>query len=124
MGWAISVRMVFDLRCSARNWKKVIEARTMTTIRAMVLNRPGTPLVMRERPLPVAGAGELLIEVKACGVCRTDLHVVDGELTHPKLPLVPGHEVVGRVAAIGAGVGGFVFRERVGVPWLGATCGA
>ena len=96
----------------------------MTTMRAMVLDRPGTPLVMRERPLPVAGAGELLIEVKACGVCRTDLHVVDGELPHPKLPIVPGHEVVGRVAAIGAGVSGFVLRERVGVPWLGATCGS
>jgi propanol-preferring alcohol dehydrogenase len=96
----------------------------MTTIRAMVLDRPGTPLVMRERPLPVAGAGELLIEVKACGVCRTDLHVVDGELTHPKLPIVPGHEVVGRVAAIGVGVGGFTLGERVGVPWLGATCGS
>jgi len=91
---------------------------------AMVLERPGTPLVMRERPLPVAGAGELLIEVKACGVCRTDLHVVDGELTHPKLPIVPGHEVVGRVAAIGAGVSGFSIGERVGVPWLGATCGS
>ncbi len=96
----------------------------MTTMRAMVFERPGTPLVMRERGLPVAGAGELLIEVKACGVCRTDLHVVDSELTHPKLPLVPGHEVVGRVAAIGAGVGEFVLRERVGVPWLGATCGS
>ena len=96
----------------------------MTTMRAMVLERPGTPLVMRERSLPVAGAGELLIEVKACGVCRTDLHVVDGELAHPKLPIVPGHEVVGRVAAIGAGVGGFTLGERVGVPWLGATCGS
>ena len=96
----------------------------MPTMRAMVLERPGSPLVMRERALPVAGAGELLIEVKACGVCRTDLHVVDGELTHPKLPIVPGHEVVGRVAAIGTGVSGFSIGERVGVPWLGATCGA
>lgn len=96
----------------------------MFIMRAMVLDRPGTPLVMRERVLPAAGAGELLIEVKACGVCRTDLHVVDGELTHPKLPIVPGHEVVGRVAAIGAGVSGFSIGERVGVPWLGATCGS
>src|SRR5674476_735722 len=96
----------------------------MTAMRAMVLDRPGTPLVMRERPLPVASAGELLIEVKACGVCRTDLHVVDGELAHPKLPIVPGHEIVGRVAAIGAGVSGFAIGERVGVPWLGATCGS
>jgi len=96
----------------------------MFIMQAMVLERPRTPLVMRERVLPVAGAGELLIEVKACGVCRTDLHVVDGELAHPKLPIVPGHEVVGRVAAIGAGVGGFSLGERVGVPWLGATCGS
>jgi len=95
----------------------------MATMRAMVLDRPGTPLVIRERPLPVPGPGELLITVSACGVCRTDLHVVDGELPFPKLPIVPGHEIVGRVAAIGAGVGGFSLQERVGVPWLGATCG-
>src|SRR5271165_1101319 len=95
----------------------------MPTMRAMVLDRPRTALVMRERPAPEPAAGELLIEVKACGVCRTDLHVVDGELTHPKLPIVPGHEVVGRILAIGAGVGGFGIGERVGVPWLGATCG-
>jgi propanol-preferring alcohol dehydrogenase len=95
----------------------------MTGMRAMVLDRPGTPLVLRERPLPVPGDGELLIAVAACGVCRTDLHVVDGELEHPKLPVVPGHEIVGRVAAAGAGVSGFTIGERVGVPWLGATCG-
>ncbi|MBI1204035.1 MAG: zinc-binding alcohol dehydrogenase family protein [Rhodopseudomonas sp.] len=92
-------------------------------MRAMVLDRPGSALVLRERPLPVPGAGELLIAVSACGVCRTDLHVVDGDLTHPKLPIVPGHEIVGRVAGIGAGVTGFAVGERVGVPWLGATCG-
>ncbi len=90
---------------------------------AMVLERPGTPLVMRERPVPTAGAGELLIEVAACGVCRTDLHVVDGDLLHPKLPIVPGHEIVGRVAAIGDGVSGFAVGERVGIAWLGSTCG-
>ncbi len=93
------------------------------TMRAMVLDRPGTPLLMREHSLPAPGAGELLVEVKACGVCRTDLHVVDGELPHPKLPIVPGHEVVGRVAAIGQAVSGFSVDERVGIPWLGATCG-
>ncbi|HEY5166696.1 MAG TPA: zinc-dependent alcohol dehydrogenase family protein [Pseudolabrys sp.] len=91
---------------------------------AMVLDAPRTPLAMCERPLLAAGERELLIEVKACGVCRTDLHVVDGELPYPKLPIVPGHEVVGRVAAIGAGVSGFAVGERVGVPWLGATCGS
>ncbi len=95
----------------------------MASMRAMMLERPGTPLMMRERPLPTAGAGELLIEVAACGVCRTDLHVVDGDLLHPKLPIVPGHEIVGRVAAIGDGVSGFAVGERVGIPWLGSTCG-
>ena len=95
----------------------------MATMHAMVLDRPKTPLTMRERPLPAPAPGEVLVEVKACGVCRTDLHVVDGELEHPKLPIVPGHEIVGRVAAIGQGVSGFTVGERVGVPWLGATCG-
>ncbi len=92
-------------------------------MKAMVLRRPGTPLVMAERPLPAPGPGELLLRVEACGVCRTDLHVVDGELTKPSLPIVPGHEIVGRVQAIGAGVCGFALGQRVGVPWLGHTCG-
>jgi alcohol dehydrogenase, propanol-preferring len=92
-------------------------------MRAMVLEEPRTPLVMRERPAPAPAAGEILIDVAACGVCRTDLHVVDGELPKPKLPIVPGHEIVGRVAATGAGVAGFALGERVGVPWLGSTCG-
>lgn len=95
----------------------------MSAMRAMVLDRPQTPLVLRERSIPQPAAGEILIEMEACGVCRTDLHVVDGELPHPKLPIVPGHEIVGRVAALGAGVSGFRVGERVGVPWLGATCG-
>jgi alcohol dehydrogenase, propanol-preferring len=93
------------------------------TMRAMVLDAKRRPLAMRERPVPAPGEGEILIAVSACGVCRTDLHVVDGDLTQPKLPLVPGHEIVGRVAAVGAGVSGFESGERVGVPWLGATCG-
>jgi propanol-preferring alcohol dehydrogenase len=101
-----------------------LEGRMMANMHAMVLDNPHMPLVMRERPVPVPAAGEILVAVSACGVCRTDLHVVDGELEHPKLPIVPGHEIVGRVAAIGAGVGGFTLGERVGVPWLGATCGA
>ena len=92
-------------------------------MRAMVLDRPGIPLVMRERPIPDPGPGEILVEISACGVCRTDLHVVDGELPQPKLPIVPGHEIVGRVAVIGQGVSGFTLGEQVGVPWLGATCG-
>ncbi|MBK5959835.1 alcohol dehydrogenase [Rhodoplanes elegans] len=92
-------------------------------MRAMVLERPGTPLVLRERPVPRPGPGEVLLRVAACGVCRTDLHVVDGELTHPTLPVVPGHEIVGRVLAVGDGVAGFHTSQRIGVPWLGATCG-
>jgi alcohol dehydrogenase, propanol-preferring len=95
----------------------------MSTMRAMVLERPQTPLALCERPLPQPAAGEVLIEVLACGVCRTDLHVIDGELPHPKLPIVPGHEIVGRIAAVGPGVRGFAPEARVGVPWLGAACG-
>ena len=93
------------------------------TMRCMQLDRPGEPLRLRERPVPQPGNGELMLAVSACGVCRTDLHVVDGDLTHPKLPIVPGHEIVGRVAAMGKGVAGFDIGERVGVPWLGYTCG-
>lgn len=92
-------------------------------MRAMVLDKPGTPLVMRELADPHPGAGELRVRVLACGVCRTDLHVVDGDLPHPKLPIVPGHEIVGRVDEIGDSVTGFGIGERVGIPWLGHTCG-
>jgi alcohol dehydrogenase, propanol-preferring len=92
-------------------------------MRAMVLETPRTPLVMRERTLREPAAGEILVEIAACGVCRTDLHVVDGELPDPKLPIVPGHEIVGRVAAMGQGVAGFAIGQRIGVPWLGYTCG-
>src|SRR5262245_9962672 len=95
----------------------------MNVMRAMVLDRPGLPLVMRERPVPAPAPGDILVAVSACGVCRTDLHVVDGELPHPKLPLVPGHEIVGRVAALGSGVADFQIGQRVGIPWLGATDG-
>jgi len=92
-------------------------------MRAMMLESPRSRLVLRERPLPVPLPGEILLAVAACGVCRTDLHVVDGELPDPKLPLVPGHEIVGQVAQIGAGVTGFAVGQRIGVPWLGHTCG-
>jgi alcohol dehydrogenase, propanol-preferring len=92
-------------------------------MQAMVLETARAPLRMRERPTPVPAAREILLEVAACGVCRTDLHVVDGELPHPKLPLIPGHEIVGRVAALGADVAGLAVGERIGVPWLGYTCG-
>ena len=91
-------------------------------MRAMVLRRPGERLVMEERPDPKPGPGQLLIRIEACGVCRTDLHVVDGELPNPKLPIVPGHEIVGRVEAAGEGVE-LKLGARVGVAWLGHTDG-
>ncbi len=93
------------------------------TMRAMVLKARGAPLELEERPVPEPGPEDLLIEVCACAVCRTDLHVVDGDLPDGPLPIVPGHEVVGRVAATGAAVTGWQAGERVGVPWLGGTCG-
>lgn len=93
------------------------------TMQAMVMHRAGEPLRLEELPMPSPGPGQLLIEVAACGVCRTDLHIIDGELTKPKLPLVLGHEIVGHVAGIGEGVSGFKEGDRVGVPWLGHTDG-
>lgn len=92
-------------------------------MRAMVLDQPGRPLRLTDRPIPKPGPEQILLRVKACGVCRTDLHVVDGELPHPKLPLVLGHEIVGVVAEVGSHVDRFVVGNRVGVPWLGSTCG-
>jgi propanol-preferring alcohol dehydrogenase len=92
-------------------------------MRAAVLERPGHPLDLREVPTPEAGAGQVLLRVRACGVCRTDLHIVDGELTEPKLPLILGHEVVGEVVRVGVEGETFSEGDRVGVPWLGWTCG-
>ena len=91
-------------------------------MRAMVLRRPGERLAMEERPDPAPGPGQIRIRIEACGVCRTDLHVVDGELPDPKLPIVPGHEIVGRVEAVGEGVD-FKLGARVGVAWLGHADG-
>ncbi len=92
-------------------------------MRAMVLEKQGSPLVLRELPKPSPREDELLIKVGACGVCRTDLHILDGELPHPKLPLILGHEIVGTVEAMGKNVKGFTKGERVGAYWLGKTCG-
>src|SRR5260221_11068314 len=93
-------------------------------MRAMVLDAARTPLRLDERmEIPQPDAHEVLLHVHACGVCRTDLHVVDGELTHPKLPLVPGHEIVGTVTSIGSDVREIKVGDRVGGPWLGWTCG-
>jgi len=92
-------------------------------MRAMVLERAGEPLALNRLPVPEPGPGQLLVRVQACGVCRTDLHVVDGELTEPKLPLIPGHEVIGTVVGHGPQVERFPEGTRVGIPWLGWTCG-
>lgn len=99
-------------------------------MRAMVLTQPGQSLQLQECPIPEPGPGQLLIRVTACGICRTDLHVLDGELAEPVLPLIPGHQIVGEIVALGAGLtgtadgaGGFSPGQRVGVPWLGGSCG-
>ena len=92
-------------------------------MRALVLHRQGERIAMERRRRPRPGPGELALEVTACGVCRTDLHIVDGELGEPKLPLILGHQIVGHVVERGSEVDGFEAGDRVGVPWLGWTCG-
>jgi propanol-preferring alcohol dehydrogenase len=92
-------------------------------MKAMILEKPGLPLALVERADPLPSPGEIRLKVEACAVCRTDLHVVDGELEHPKLPLVPGHEIVGIVDSFGDGVDVARIGRRVGVPWLGHACG-
>src|SRR4051795_12718354 len=107
-------------RCGSR----LLETGPGAAMKAMELAFPGSPLREAVRPAPEPGPGEIRARVEACAVCRTDLHVVDGDLPDPKLPIVPGHEVVGIVEAVGAGVTGFARGDRVGIPWLGHTCGA
>ncbi len=92
-------------------------------MRAMVLHKPRQPLQLADFPIPEPSPSQIQIQIRACAVCRTDLHVIDGELTEPKLPLVPGHEIVGRVTALGSGATPFKIGDRIGVPWLGWTCG-
>lgn len=92
-------------------------------MRAMVLHAAGQPLRLEERPDPTPAAGEVRLQVEACAVCRTDLHVVDGDLPLPRLPIVPGHEIVGRVDLVGEGVHNVALGDRMGVPWLAGTCG-
>jgi propanol-preferring alcohol dehydrogenase len=92
-------------------------------MQAMILNKTHAPLEWTEFPDRTPGPGEIRIKVNACGVCRTDLHVLDGELPDPKFPIIPGHEIVGRIEALGDGVEGLSVGQRVGVPWLGYTCG-
>jgi alcohol dehydrogenase, propanol-preferring len=90
---------------------------------AMMLDEPGQALNMRCLPCPQPGPDQLLVKIAACAVCRTDLHVVDGELPKPKLPIIPGHEIVGRVVSCGTNIRNFSIGERIGIPWLGWTCG-
>ncbi len=92
-------------------------------MRAMILENPGQPLRLVSIPVPTPAADEVLIKIHACGICRTDLHVVDGELTEPCLPIIPGHQIVGEVVALGAAVQRWRIGDRVGVPWLGSSCG-
>lgn len=92
-------------------------------MRAMVLEQLRTPLRLHERPVPELSAHDVLIAIETCAVCRTDLHVVDGELPDPRAPIVPGHQIAGTIAAIGSGVTGFALGDRVGVPWLASACG-
>ena len=95
----------------------------MINMRAMLLEKAGTPLVLRDVAAPHPNSGQLLIRVSACAVCRTDLHIIDGELLQPKLPLILGHEIIGRVEEIGESVDRFKVGDRIGIPWLGWTCG-
>jgi len=91
-------------------------------MRAMVFHGPGRPLKLEDVPIPKPGPEQVLLRVHVCGVCRTDLHIVDGELTEPKLPLIPGHQIVGTIVEAGSDVARFSPGLRVGVPWLGSTC--
>jgi propanol-preferring alcohol dehydrogenase len=92
-------------------------------MKAMVMTAVGRPLALQVRPDPMPGRGEIRVRVEACAVCRTNLHVVDGDLVEPRLPLIPGHEIVGIIDAVGEGVAGLALGRRVGIPWLGHTCG-
>lgn len=92
-------------------------------MRAMVLNSPGQPLQMTELPIPIPEPQQVLLKVRVCGVCRTDLHIVDGELARPKLPLILGHQIVGTIIKTGEQANKYALGTRVGVPWLGHTCG-
>ncbi len=93
-------------------------------MRAMILNKPGELLTPAEVKKPVPQANQVLVKISACGICRTDLHVVDGELTNPKLPLIPGHQIVGTVEQLGSAVSSFEIGQRIGIPWLGGSCEA
>ncbi len=95
----------------------------MTTMQTMILREQGAPLIHEDRPTPTPGPDQVLVRVRACAVCRTDLHVVDGDLSHPKPSVIPGHEIVGDVTSLGADVVSWRIGDRIGIPWLGKTCG-
>lgn len=116
-------RRVFARQAGAGARSLLLDCSAMTKMRAMVLHAVGSPLRLETRPRPEPGPGELRIAVRACGVCRTDLHVVDGDLPQVCEAITPGHEIVGVVDALGPGVVGFRVGDRVGAPWLGRTCG-
>jgi len=102
---------------------EITEGKVPATMQAMVMDRAGSPLRFASLPVPEPGEGQVLVKVMACGVCRTDLHIIDGELPHPKLPLVPGHEVVGAVVVAGQRCRSVKVGDVVGIPWLAYTCG-
>src|SRR5258705_1067319 len=107
------------------DWPRLrrLQAWSRKPMRAMILEHPGEPLKEVELPLPEPASGQVRVRVAACGVCRTDLHVVDGDLEEPKLPVIPGHEIVGYVDAVSPGATPLRLGGRVGIPWLGHTCG-
>src|SRR6202142_2364924 len=107
-----------------RHWPCRISMRENKFMRAMIFEQPGKPLSLRDRPVPEPHGRQVQLQVLACAVCRTDLHIVDGELPDPKLPLIPGHEIVGTIVERGTEADRFQIGDRVGVPWLGWTCGA
>jgi len=119
----LSVFCSWKFHGDARKLKFEKSHQRIPVLHAMVLNKIGTPLRWTELPERKPRPGQIRVRVSACGVCRTDLHVVDGELPNPVLPIIPGHEIVGRIDALGAGVAGLSIGERVGIPWLGHTCG-
>jgi propanol-preferring alcohol dehydrogenase len=98
------------------NWEGI-------AMRAMILTQPGQPLQLQNISIPEPGPNQIRVKVHTCGVCRTDLHLVDGELPNPKLPIVPGHEIIGTIDKLGTDVANFQLGDRVGIPWLGWTCG-
>jgi propanol-preferring alcohol dehydrogenase len=102
---------------------EITAGKVPATMEAMIMERPGSPLRLASLPVPEPDEGQVLIKVIACGVCRTDLHVIDGELPHPKLPLIPGHEIVGPVVVTGRGCSDVKVGDLVGIPWLAYTCG-